>query len=106
MDSVRSTAIRQGDAIAQSTDQRKIPHRKTQSQTAQHIPAVMTEAAMRIPSSAFKPEPKPEHRKTGGWIACAAAQSVKAMQSPINRPTQNPEPLKAQSHPRNTVPPP
>ncbi|WP_170860566.1 hypothetical protein [Pseudomonas marincola] len=36
---MRSTAIRQGDAIAQSTDQRKIPHRhktKTNPRNTDH----------------------------------------------------------------------
>ncbi|NRH26722.1 hypothetical protein [Pseudomonas sp. MS19] len=82
---------------------------KTQSQSAQHSPAAMTQIAMRIPSSTSKPEPKsgqPKKPKTGGWIACAAPQSVKAMQSPNqqtnakSRTAQMPK-----SNLRNTVPP-
>tara|TARA_B100001059_G_scaffold191359_3_gene194489 strand:- start:205 stop:663 length:459 start_codon:yes stop_codon:yes gene_type:complete len=73
---------------------------KSKSQSAQHSPAAMTEAAMRIPSSAFNQEPKPDNQKTGGWIACTASQSVKAMQSPnqqtnANPHRKNPKPIRA-----------
>ncbi|NRH26723.1 hypothetical protein [Pseudomonas sp. MS19] len=60
----------------------------------------MTEAALRIPSSIFKPEPKsgtPKNRKTGGWIACAAPQSVMAMQSPNQQTNAKPRTAKTQS---------
>jgi len=106
MDSVRSTAIRQGDAIAQSTDQHKSrtaqnpkpihatqPHRHDGSRVADSILHVQTGAKSGQP-------------KTGGWIACTASQSVKAMQSPNQQTNANPAPPKPKAKPRNTAPPP
>ncbi|MEH6616021.1 hypothetical protein, partial [Pseudomonas marincola] len=89
----------------QSPDQQtnaKTRTAKTQSQTVQHSPAAMTEAAMRIPSSAFKPEAKSGLPKTGGWIACVAPQSVKAMQSPDHQTNAKPRTAQTQKPIRAT----
>nr|WP_139134685.1 MULTISPECIES: hypothetical protein [Pseudomonas] len=101
MDSVHRTAIRHGDAIAQSTDQRKTRIAKPKSQSEQHSPTVMTEAATRIPSSAYKPEPKsgtPKYRRMDSVRSNAIRQGDAIAQSTDQRQTahrKNPKPNRA-----------
>jgi len=61
---------------------------KPKSQNAQHNPAALTEAAMRIPSSKFNPEPKigqPDNRRMDSVRSIAIRQGGAIAQSTDQR---------------------